>query len=153
MSTEHNGLLPRRLHSRRWKGKGNHRCQQVSIRSVSFQETSTDNTVCYRQMPGPAVTVCQGDTVVVDLENHLHTEVTSVHFHGEQYYFQMLAQTVIKVCLLLRGTYDGTTAHGWNAAHHSVSRSPYRKVSKSRDSMANAFITCLKARSKWTITG
>ena len=36
-----------------------------------------------RQMPGPAVAVCEGDTVIVDVKNHLQTETTSVHFHGK----------------------------------------------------------------------
>ena len=35
-------------------------------------------------MPGPAVAVCKGDTVIVDVINTLGTETTSVHFHGEQ---------------------------------------------------------------------
>lgn len=29
------------------------------------------------------VAVCQGDKVIVDVINHLHTEVTSMHFHGK----------------------------------------------------------------------
>ncbi|TRY73881.1 hypothetical protein TCAL_12804 [Tigriopus californicus] len=39
--------------------------------------------VVNRMMPGPMVAVCQGDKVIVDVINHLHTEVTSMHFHGE----------------------------------------------------------------------
>ena len=35
-------------------------------------------------MPGPAVVVCQGDTVVAEIINKLHTETTSVHWHGKQ---------------------------------------------------------------------
>jgi FtsP/CotA-like multicopper oxidase with cupredoxin domain len=33
-------------------------------------------------MPGPAVMVCEGDHVTVDVINHLAAEVTSLHFHG-----------------------------------------------------------------------
>ena len=36
-----------------------------------------------RQMPGPSVVVCQGDTVVAKIVNKLHTETTSVHWHGK----------------------------------------------------------------------
>ncbi|XP_043195467.1 laccase-1-like isoform X2 [Amphibalanus amphitrite] len=35
-----------------------------------------------RQMPGPPVEVCEGDTIVVDLENHLGSETSSIHWHG-----------------------------------------------------------------------
>lgn len=38
-----------------------------------------------RQMPGPPVAVCEGDLVVVEVNNHLHTETTTVHFHGEHF--------------------------------------------------------------------
>ena len=41
--------------------------------------------VVNRQMPGEPVIVCQGDTVVVRVKNKLHTETTSVHFHGEHF--------------------------------------------------------------------
>lgn len=36
-------------------------------------------------MPGPAVAVCQGDLLQVQVNNHLHTETTTVHFHGEHF--------------------------------------------------------------------
>ncbi len=36
-------------------------------------------------MPGPPVVVCQGDTVVAELINKLHTETTSMHFHGSSH--------------------------------------------------------------------
>ena len=41
--------------------------------------------VVNRQMPGEPVIVCHGDTVVVRVKNKLHTETTSVHFHGEHF--------------------------------------------------------------------
>lgn len=33
-------------------------------------------------MPGPTLEVCKGDTVIVDVENHLMGESTSIHWHG-----------------------------------------------------------------------
>lgn len=38
--------------------------------------------VVNRQMPGPSVEVCKGDRIIVDMENHLMTESTSIHWHG-----------------------------------------------------------------------
>ena len=34
-------------------------------------------------MPGPSVVVCQGDTVVAEIVNKLHTETTTIHWHGK----------------------------------------------------------------------
>ena len=34
-------------------------------------------------MPGPTVAVCKGDKIIVEINNKLHTEVTSMHFHGK----------------------------------------------------------------------
>ncbi|XP_075986047.1 uncharacterized protein LOC142983100 [Anticarsia gemmatalis] len=39
--------------------------------------------VVNRKMPGPAVEVCQHDRIIVDLENDLMTEGTTVHWHGQ----------------------------------------------------------------------
>lgn len=33
-------------------------------------------------MPGPALEVCLGDEIVVDVENHLMGESTTIHWHG-----------------------------------------------------------------------
>ena len=33
-------------------------------------------------MPGPPIIVCKGDKVIVEVHNKLHSEVTSLHFHG-----------------------------------------------------------------------
>ncbi|XP_063243590.1 uncharacterized protein LOC134542927 [Bacillus rossius redtenbacheri] len=38
--------------------------------------------VVNRQMPGPTIEVCQGDYVVVDVENHMMEESTTIHWHG-----------------------------------------------------------------------
>lgn len=38
--------------------------------------------VVNRMMPGPALEVCQGDTVVVDVVNNLMGEGTAIHWHG-----------------------------------------------------------------------
>lgn len=39
-------------------------------------------TIVNRQMPGPSVDVCVGDRVIVDLQNGLMEESTSIHWHG-----------------------------------------------------------------------
>lgn len=39
--------------------------------------------VINRKMPGPALEVCQHDRVIVDVENDLMTEGTTVHWHGQ----------------------------------------------------------------------
>ena len=36
----------------------------------------------FRTMPGPPVVVCQGDEMLVEVHNKLHTQGTSIHFHG-----------------------------------------------------------------------
>ena len=36
-------------------------------------------------MPGTPVVVCEGDQLVVDVVNHMAAEVTSVHFHGNDW--------------------------------------------------------------------
>ncbi|XP_060526823.1 uncharacterized protein LOC132702294 isoform X2 [Cylas formicarius] len=36
-----------------------------------------------RKIPGPAIEVCQGDLIEVDVENHLMNEGTTVHWHGQ----------------------------------------------------------------------
>ncbi|KAG7296596.1 hypothetical protein JYU34_020406 [Plutella xylostella] len=39
--------------------------------------------VVNRKMPGPAIEVCQNDRIIVDVENDLMTEGTTVHWHGQ----------------------------------------------------------------------
>ncbi|XP_067620744.1 uncharacterized protein Mco1 [Eurosta solidaginis] len=38
--------------------------------------------VVNRMMPGPSLEVCEGDTIVVDVENHLLGDSTTIHWHG-----------------------------------------------------------------------
>ncbi|XP_035778845.1 uncharacterized protein LOC118459510 isoform X1 [Anopheles albimanus] len=38
--------------------------------------------VINRMMPGPAIEVCENDIIVVDVENHLMGESTTIHWHG-----------------------------------------------------------------------
>ncbi|XP_058055830.1 uncharacterized protein LOC131207238 [Anopheles bellator] len=38
--------------------------------------------VVNRMMPGPAIDVCENDLIVVDVENHLMGESTTIHWHG-----------------------------------------------------------------------
>nr|AAN17506.1 laccase 1 [Manduca sexta] len=40
-------------------------------------------SVVNRKMPGPAIEVCQDDRIIVDVENDLMTEGTTVHWHGQ----------------------------------------------------------------------
>lgn len=41
--------------------------------------------VVNRQMPGPAIEVCQGDRITVDVINLLHSESTTMHWHGQHH--------------------------------------------------------------------
>ncbi|CAG9772968.1 unnamed protein product [Ceutorhynchus assimilis] len=36
-----------------------------------------------RQIPGPSIEVCLGDQIIVKVENHLMTESTTIHWHGQ----------------------------------------------------------------------
>lgn len=38
--------------------------------------------VINRMMPGPMIDVCKGDTIIVDVENSLMGESTTIHWHG-----------------------------------------------------------------------
>uniref|UniRef100_T1JM48 Laccase n=1 Tax=Strigamia maritima TaxID=126957 RepID=T1JM48_STRMM len=38
--------------------------------------------VVNRQLPGPSIQVCEGDTIIVDLKNLLSDASTSIHWHG-----------------------------------------------------------------------
>ena len=35
-----------------------------------------------RMIPGPSIQVCEGDRVVVDVENHMEGMETTIHWHG-----------------------------------------------------------------------
>ncbi|EDV98942.1 GH13325 [Drosophila grimshawi] len=39
-------------------------------------------TVVNRMMPGPAIEVCEGDQIIVDVKNNLLGESTTIHWHG-----------------------------------------------------------------------
>ncbi|XP_029665987.1 laccase-1-like isoform X4 [Formica exsecta] len=41
--------------------------------------------VVNRQMPGPSIEVCQGDRIMVDMINLLHSESTTMHWHGQHH--------------------------------------------------------------------
>ncbi|XP_072743518.1 uncharacterized protein [Anoplolepis gracilipes] len=41
--------------------------------------------VVNRQMPGPSIEVCQGDRIIVDMVNMLHSESTTMHWHGQHH--------------------------------------------------------------------
>lgn len=38
--------------------------------------------VVNRMMPGPTIDVCVGDMLIIDVENHLLGESTTIHWHG-----------------------------------------------------------------------
>ena len=88
LPTEHHGLRPGALHRGRRHGERPHNNQQVGRghgKELFYCIITTNIMSCTcRQMPGPAVVVCQGDTVVAEIINKLHTETTSVHWHGKQ---------------------------------------------------------------------
>lgn len=42
-------------------------------------------TVVNRQMPGPAIEVCKGDRVIVDVTNMMSSDSTSMHWHGQHH--------------------------------------------------------------------
>ncbi|XP_029167358.1 laccase-1-like isoform X1 [Nylanderia fulva] len=42
-------------------------------------------TVVNRKMPGPPIEVCQGDRIIVDMINMLHSEGTTMHWHGQHH--------------------------------------------------------------------
>ena len=49
-----------------------------SVHLITFYLNYLDT----RQLPGPAVVVCQGDAVHVEVHNRLRGDSTSIHFHG-----------------------------------------------------------------------
>ncbi|KAK3884409.1 hypothetical protein Pcinc_011312 [Petrolisthes cinctipes] len=39
--------------------------------------------VVNKQLPGPPIQVCEGDTVIVDVQNRLHADGLTIHWHGQ----------------------------------------------------------------------
>ena len=39
-------------------------------------------TIINRQLPGPSIQVCQGDYIIVDVENAVHGQEVTMHWHG-----------------------------------------------------------------------
>lgn len=35
-----------------------------------------------RQLPGPAIQVCKGDTIIIDVVNKAHGSASAIHWHG-----------------------------------------------------------------------
>ena len=55
-------------------------------------------------LPGPAIQVCKGDSILVTVENSLHTfEGTSIHWHGlkQKGTPQMDGVAMITQCILI----------------------------------------------------
>ncbi|XP_054257860.1 uncharacterized protein LOC128982847 [Macrosteles quadrilineatus] len=49
---------------------------------VSLDGVARPITTVNRKIPGPSVEVCLGDKIVVDVENNMADESTSIHWHG-----------------------------------------------------------------------
>lgn len=49
---------------------------------ITGDGTQRSVMVINRMMPGPTVEVCFGDTVMVDVQNHLMGDTTTIHWHG-----------------------------------------------------------------------
>lgn len=56
-------------------------------------------------LPGPSIQVCVNDTIVVNVENHLHSfEAFSIHWHGIHIEPSMDGVAMINQCPILPGT-------------------------------------------------
>lgn len=56
--------------------------------------------VINRMMPGPMIDVCKGDTIIVDVENNLMGDSTTIHWHGLQQFESKLRNIFVsKKCL------------------------------------------------------
>ncbi|XP_041972453.1 laccase-4-like [Aricia agestis] len=56
-------------------------CKRIDC--IPADGMSRSLNVINRKMPGPAIEVCQHDRIIVDVENDLMTEATTVHWHGQ----------------------------------------------------------------------
>ena len=71
-------------------------------------------------MPGPPVAVCEGDLVIVEVNNHLHTETTTMHFHGTHLCRKTKLDFINCIFFKSRRTFSWVPIHGWNALRHPV---------------------------------
>ena len=78
-------------------------------------------------MPGPSVVVCQGDTVVAEIVNKLHTETTTIHWHGK---FFLNVKKVMQFLnkFSFRRAHEGESIHGWDTTCHSMPNPAQRQV-------------------------
>ena len=78
-------------------------------------------------MPGPSVVVCQGDTVVAEIVNKLHTETTTIHWHGKCFLnVKKVMQFLNKFSF--RRAHEGESIHGWDTTCHSMPNPAQRQV-------------------------
>ncbi|KOC68923.1 Laccase-4 [Habropoda laboriosa] len=80
--------------------------------------------VVNRQMPGPPIEVCQGDRVIVDVINLLHSESTTMHWHGQHHVKTPYMDGVpyVSQCPILPGSsfrYDYTATEAGTHFWHS----------------------------------
>lgn len=75
--------------------------------------------VINRKMPGPAVEVCHNDRIIVDVENDLMTEGTTVHWHGQHQRRTpfMDGTPYVTQCPILPGS---TFRYQFNASHYGT---------------------------------
>lgn len=83
-----------------------------------------------RQIPGPAIHVCKGDRIIVDVMNHLPGDETVIHWHGilQQKTPWMDGVQMVTQCPIPQGTtfrydYEATDAGTfWYHSHSGVQR-------------------------------
>jgi FtsP/CotA-like multicopper oxidase with cupredoxin domain len=82
-----------------------------------------------RMLPGPSIQVCEGDRVVVDVENHIEGMETTIHWHGiwqrgTQYYdgVPFVTQCPIQAGNTFRYQWTGNAGtHFWHS-HHGLQK-------------------------------
>ncbi|XP_063393914.1 uncharacterized protein LOC134679036 [Cydia fagiglandana] len=95
--------------------------------------------VINRKMPGPAIEVCQHDRVIVDVENDLMTEGTTVHWHGQHQRGTpfMDGTPYVTQCPILP---DNTFRYQFNASHDGTHFWHSHSGMQRADGAAGAFI-------------
>ncbi|KAB0803227.1 hypothetical protein PPYR_00197 [Photinus pyralis] len=73
-------------------------------------------TVANRRLPGPSIEVCEGDEVVIDVENHLEGSDVTIHWHGLYHHGTQYYDGVpfVTQCPILQGN---TFRYTWTATH------------------------------------
>lgn len=84
-----------------------------------------------RMMPGPAIEVCRGDTIVADIENSLMGDSTSIHWHGLHQRGSKWKHTIaiIKLIIITDRRIDFRPTLRWCSASNSMSYSATHDLS------------------------